>query len=824
MALPKELVSLRAWLVWRLKQVEGEPKPRKIPYYASGVPRSGVQGSQADRAAMVTLSEAVSVAKAGKYTGVGLAMLSGQGLVGLDFDNCVKDGVIDPQVSNIVEGMYTEFSPSGTGIRSFALGELKSGKDNAPKHRKNPDGSRKDGKFDIEFFGDSGFLTVTGKQTHDSEMFGWPIAPLNDTVLTLYKERITEHSRPSVAGMDTDLLSESPTQGWTLGQARAYLEDCDPSTARENWLKVLMALHHEFDGSDDALDLADEWSSKGDSYGGRADVEQRWNSFKGATGRSPITASWLLFWRAEQLKREKYTAEEEHVTTIKGATDAFFLREKLCQEIRGDLRLDSLAREQIAQALVSQFKHLGKKFPIADVRKLIAPSVDVKEVGDRPDWLKDWVYVTNVDKFFRMDSAEWCSQQGFNAKYDRYQPVGDNGMPVKPASAAALQDYRIEVVTQGSYIPWAGPLHEEGGVSSVNTYRPSSVPQAVPELDAEGTLAVETVLRHLSFIVNGREEVLQWLTDWIAWNIQNPGVKVRWAPLIKGIQGDGKTLVGSLLMATMGRVNVNNVSSTVLSTDFTSWGVGSAVALLEEIKLSGHNRYDIYNRLKPFITNDTIEIHGKNKNAEGNVTNVTNYIAFTNFNDALPLDDVDRRYAVIFSPFASIAQFAEVVREACSVSGGVDEVMGAYFNSLHEAIYSHGGDLRRYFLDHKISHQFRPNGHAPMTEEKLVMIGMAASDEERAIREALVSGAEGLTPDLFSSSCLTDLIQDIDSELTLNTSQVPKVLQRIGFSRMPVKVKWRGKAHVIWGKRIADLKPDTVRRILDSTVVGDLLG
>src|SRR4051812_14878268 len=88
-AAPAELRSLKAWLIWRYDVALDEEKPRKVPYYARGGKRHGQQGSPDDRAALVTFDEAAT-ARAGRgFTGVGIAMLSDWGLVGLAFDHCV---------------------------------------------------------------------------------------------------------------------------------------------------------------------------------------------------------------------------------------------------------------------------------------------------------------------------------------------------------------------------------------------------------------------------------------------------------------------------------------------------------------------------------------------------------------------------------------------------------------------------------------------------------------------------------------------------------------------------------------------------------------
>lgn len=178
------------------------------------------------------------------------------------------------------------------------------------------------------------------------------------------------------------------------------------------------------------------------------------------------------------------------------------------------------------------------------------------------------------------------------------------------------------------------------------------------------------VMRHLNLLCGGREPVVQTLVDWMAHNVQHPGVKVRWAPLIKGVEGDGKTVLGSIMAAVMGRSNVRNVSPKVLGTDFTGWAEGSCVAVLEEIKLTGHNRYDILNALKPFVTNDSIEVHRKGKDTYDAV-NTTNYIAFTNYPDALPLTDTDRRWWIVFSPFTHKDEMEAAIRAQAGAAGAM---------------------------------------------------------------------------------------------------------------------------------------------------------
>lgn len=827
-ALPKAITDLPIWLVWKLVQKTGEPKPRKMPFYTSGNPRGWPkgrpkdgrkddpehpnvdQGTPLDRAAMSTYDRAVAACLKGGYTGIGLAPFADSGITALDFDNCVKNGVVEPRIAALVDSTYSEFSPSGNGIRAFMVGTLQSRKDNADKLDRNADGSRKDGLFDIEFFGHNGFVTVTGNVTPDTALLGLEqtAAPLTPDVRALYRQRFGDGGtavalRRDATGADDDLLAlDEDRLGWTIEEAREILFACDPDASREKWFFAIAAIHHELSAAPEGLELVDEWSQQSSKYGGRADVEGRW--FSCSKGRSAVIGgNWLKAWRAECQAHEKYDATAEWKEALSKVSEEFPLREKLCPKIALDERLDSLAREALAQSLFDAFKRLGTKYPIGQCRKMIEPKrEDKKTSGKIPKWVEGWVYVTDDDEFYRMDSDEWLSMQGFNATYNREMPRNSEGEISKSASATALEDYQINSVTRGQYLPWADQQFVLEGVKCVNLYRPSSVPEPVARLSDMGKRAVSIVMRHVTLLAGNRPEVVATLLDWMAFNVQQPGVKVRWAPLIKGVEGDGKTVMGSLLAAVMGRPNVKNVSPKVLATDFSGWAQGAAVIVLEEIKMTGHNRFDILNALKPNITNDMIEVHPKGKDSYDAI-NTSNYMAFTNFGDALPITDTDRRWMVIFTPWPDINALAAVLGR-----GDAGVVLGTYFDVLNDTIQQHRGELRRWLLDYPISAAFKPNGRAPMTEEKSVMVGMSVSEEERAVKDILEKGGTGISEAAFMSSYLSAAVMEQNADVNLATSALSRLLIKLGYTRQAKKLKWEGKTEIVWikGHRFLDNK------------------
>jgi AAA domain len=159
--IPAELRAIDRWVNWN---AEGSPseKPRKVPYSPG---RVNARASSTDPTTWGTFQQAAERHLGGGSTGVGF-VLDGSGLVGVDIDHCVADGVTDPIALAFLEELgagYIELSPSGTGLRAFGYAEnLQTGAK---------------GKFrglDVELYSTGRYLTVTG-QCIKSE----PIGPLN---------------------------------------------------------------------------------------------------------------------------------------------------------------------------------------------------------------------------------------------------------------------------------------------------------------------------------------------------------------------------------------------------------------------------------------------------------------------------------------------------------------------------------------------------------------------------------------------------------------------------------------------------------------------
>jgi hypothetical protein len=138
-ALPPDLLLRQQFVLYRNVQKPGDKKPRRIPYYTNGDPR----GTRCERGMIVErfpLDSPEDIARLGsyeevlaeyqrhpdRYSGIGFALLPGDGIGGIDLDNCLDaDGnFISEDARRVFEsakgaGVYLERSPSGRGIRGI---------------------------------------------------------------------------------------------------------------------------------------------------------------------------------------------------------------------------------------------------------------------------------------------------------------------------------------------------------------------------------------------------------------------------------------------------------------------------------------------------------------------------------------------------------------------------------------------------------------------------------------------------------------------------------------------------------------------------------
>lgn len=406
--------------------------------------------------------------------------------------------------------------------------------------------------------------------------------------------------------------------------------------------------------------------------------------------------------------------------------------------------------------------------------------------------LTDWIFLSGDGEFFNQFTGERMSVSSFNlamapmtpdvegtgptgnATRKRYKPA-DTLVKYLGGKVASTTQYRPDIPVRHFWC---------FNIAYANSYLPLNVPPTVP--DWRQHEAWQICDQHVRNILqDDADEIVRWM----AHNVQHPGKKILWAPIVVGVQGDGKTTLMKILQAAMGAVNVSPVSPESMFSDFTGWAEGSAVNVLEEIRVHGNSRYDAMNKLKPLITNDTIEIVAKGK-AGKIIPNVTNYMALTNHEDALALDDNDRRWGVFKTRFQSRkALLAETDR--------------AYWTALHNAIDRHPSVIRGWLLAVDLSDFSRVE--APKTTAaKRRMIEATRSPAEAELAEAIECGGFGIAPDAVATDCLRQAIK-AQGGLPLNSKALEAAMTKMGWVRYPVPVWWRARNRRTYYRQTPDI-------------------
>lgn len=556
----------------------------------------------------------------------------------------------------------------------------------------------------------------------------------------------------------------------------------------DKWFQIGMALYHQFDGDDDGLALWHEWSENAENYDGEA-LDKRYKSFSiNGKKRAPITARLIIKLAQEAMTTLAAQLVAEIRTEFFGLKEVTEWKEACAKVKKSDI--DPIARAEIAVIAQKKYKEITQtNLPISEVRKAI--SYDSGNNEKIPKWCQDWCYDTESDRFFHLKTKISMSIQGFNMCFSRYaltkkDIVDGLTSPSSLPADLAMNMYKIPQVYGRMYAPGKDETFFYEGLNVANTYPEYQVPETQDELRPMDKKAIQIVKNHFKHLLDDEKNRRMFL-DWIAFCVQNPGRRVNWAVVMQGVEGDGKSFFAFLLRAVMGPSNVRMMNANILESSFTGWAHGQCVNVIEEPRLQGHNKYDVINRIKPFITNDVIEIHPKGKDSY-NIINTTNYYLPTNFRDALPLNSNDRRFFVMFSRFQERETLRKFNRENPD-----------YYVNLYKTLTECAGGLRKWLLEHEISDSFPAGGDAPMTKDHAYMVRASQAEPVKAMDEIIAEGRwPEISENLVNATLLPDALIGHDTELP-QTSGLTRMLENAGYTFLG-KFKVDDKQSRYWSK------------------------
>jgi hypothetical protein len=592
-----------------------------------------------------------------------------------------------------------------------------------------------------------------------------------------------------------------------LSEIDALLENY-PAEGKDydEWLRVGMALYHQFRGGEEGWRRWTAWSIESSKHDARQ-MRTKWRSFGGSA--KPVTMASIIHLAGGRRAAVEiapsgstYAALEAEARGLRSLDDYTELRNKVSALSDTQLRADM--RSVLAATIHKMFGKVAG-LTLSEVKRALKPAKGSRrsseltegvdgEVGgpfDGPDWLSDWVFCESDATFEMVSVRHSIKREAFRARFDRMPEVMMAEVP--DAANFALTYCRIPTVASKMFWPGAERIFTlENQLKYLNTYERSGA-EPCDEMDDEGREIMNRFMIHVANTI-GSDREQRVLIDFMAYVYQNPGKRVQWALLVKGIEGNGKSYFFKVMQAVLGR-QASVVSTTAIDSSFTGWAEGSVLVCIEEIRISGVNKYAILDKMKPLITNPTIAVVHKGKD-EKHIPNFTSYMMFTNHADAIPVGDNDRRYCVIFTRQTR-------KEELFAQHGGVKGVED-YFKGLFDDLERRPDVFARMLSDWEISADFSPSGRAPETEGLSDMRAMHISEDRDNIESALADYACAVVgPDIVDVTYLKALAI-MDGRDFPQTKAIGHILSDMGYTPVEgrkVKITKTRANHYVWFRR-----------------------
>jgi hypothetical protein len=259
------------------------------------------------------------------------------------------------------------------------------------------------------------------------------------------------------------------------------------------------------------------------------------------------------------------------------------------------------------------------------------------------------VYVKSIDGVIdRTDEDEMCilSKDGFCTTFASSRVMVNDRPTALPKIWLADRDRQtVDRVTFSPADPY--PYYRRGNARYYNRCKPSPF-ESKPYLENCEELA-KPIFDHLMFLCNNDARHYKVLTQFLAFAVQRPGIRINWMVLFVTPQdGVGRGFVFKLLKKVFPKqVVCKGTMSDVFEAQFNNWLASARFLCFEEVTERDSKR--TRSKINSLITDDDIKINDKNVK-DFNIPNVSVKIGASNDLAALPLTPTDRRVYVIKNP------------------------------------------------------------------------------------------------------------------------------------------------------------------------------
>lgn len=710
--LPSALAAFAAWrqfIVWQL--VPSVPKPDKVPLDW----RTRRAANAHDPEIWLSADEAIHIAhQFGNGYGVGFVFTDDDPLWFLDIDNALHDGQWSPVAQQLVAafpGAAIEVSTSGNGLHIFGSGPV-------PEH------GCKNKAFGLELYHTERFVALTGYHAQGDAATQHPAA---------LQWLVDSYFRRGAPGVELDDVTDTPVPEWNgpTDDAELIRRACLSSSARslfgatasfaDLWTANVQVLGKVYP------------SDKGDAYNRSGAEMALMQHLAFWTGKHGTRMIGLM--RQSALQREKW---DKHRTYLKTTCLAALgrqvdvLRDKLPEPVSIPGAMPG-APQQGAQREVQ-----GSTF--------LSPTQQI-------ELFKGCVYVGDAHAIL-VPGGDLQDQGRFNVTYGGYTFAMDarNERTVRKAWEAftesqALRPPRAETTC---FKPGLAPgaLVYSSGRAAVNAWWPIEIERVAGN--------AKPFLDHVAKLLPDERD-RQILMAYLAACVQHKGTKFQWAPLLQGVEGNGKSFLSFAVMHAVGIRYSHMPRPMDISNRFNPWLRNKLVIAIEDVYVQ-NEQTEIFEILKPMITGAWQPVEPKGVD-QILAEIVCNFIFNSNHKDAIRKTPNDRRIAPLF---CAQQQKVDLIR---------DGMTRDYFQSLHHW-YNHGGRavVNELLHTYPIPDEFNPahGGIAPVTSSTAEALNSSLGTIEQLILEAIQQGQIGFAGDWVSSVYLDRLLEARRKNIPLN--------------------------------------------------------
>lgn len=824
--LPAALVALnnyRQFILYKLVPSRKSPgKMDKLPvdHRTLSVFLDG-SGWQKDPTAWTDAQTAINLCNlCGPDYGVGFFFTANDPFFFVDIDHCRADeyspwSETAYAVLSYFPGAAVEVSQSGTGLHIFGMG-------NAPAH------GCKNVQLGIEFYTEQRFVALTGRDiigdagtNHDEWLPNFVINYVPERIAHQPEQWTTEPS-PDWKGPDDDdeLINKALNSSSAAGVFGTR------ATFRDLWernIDVLAAMwqpdaNDTGDYDESAADMAlfqhlAFWTGKDCErilriawHSGL--VRDKWTEHKNYLRMSIIRAVSLQkdVYGSHLKEVDKTIATEFDAPPLKGSPK----QKQYAENIRAQKLLDCMGDVEAIEKLTARrgpvvessfWMDNSHKTP-EELIETITPVESASNplgINDEPEYLTGLqflhrdqqielfagcVYVQDLHQVFT-PSGSFLKPEQFNATYGGYTFAMDDSGKRETRKAweafteSQLVRYRKAETTCFRPDLKPGAFVDIEGRTAINIYVP------VQTRRVQGD--VTPFLTHLSKVLP-IESDRAILLAYMAACIQHKGIKFQWAPLIQGVQGNGKTLFSRCVGFAIGQRYTHKPRAEQITEKYNEFLYKTLFIGVEDIYVPDH-KINMIEVLKPMITDDRQEIRGMG--VAGTMKEVCcNFIFNSNHKDAIRLTRSDRRYAVFYS--------AQQARDDLQR----DAMGGDYFPNLYRWLREQDGYaiVAEYLENYPIPASLNPATdchRAPDTSSTNEAVEASLGGVEQEIIEAIEQGRPGFAGGWISSIAIEHLLNNLRMQRSIPQNKRKQMLEEMGYMWHPALNKGRVNNHIM---------------------------